>query len=87
MILARIYGQLKLSTWLIRVRFVVTKDTITRLLTVQEFRQSSHPPDMNIAITLVSDSTDIWTTHIFVTNILHVLQKCDSLKKAITYIF
>ena len=28
--------KLKLSTWLIRVRFVVTKDTITRLLTVWE---------------------------------------------------
>ena len=34
MILALIYSQLKLSTWLIKIRFVVTKDTITRLLTV-----------------------------------------------------
>ena len=33
MILALIYSQLKLSTWLIKIRFVVTKDTITKLLT------------------------------------------------------
>ncbi len=33
-----IHGSLPLlSTWLIRIRFVVTKDTITRLLTVKMF--------------------------------------------------